>query len=131
MRGQQVRFNAFRIKYDDERPYEAIGQRPPGTLYAPSRRGYDKNAWEEDPYPGHRERRRVRTDGTITWKGELLYISQPLIGRLAGLAETDEDRWALHFQRKQIGLIEGRGDGTRVRDVLPERPTMQAPEDAR
>ena len=129
MRGQQGRFNAFRSEYNDERPHEAIGQKPPTSLYTPSRRRYDENACEEDPYPGHWERRRVRSAGTIKWKSRLLYISQPLIGRLVGLVETDEDRWALHFQRTQIGLIEGRGDAMRVRDVLPVRTTKRVEAD--
>jgi putative transposase len=32
-RAQQRRFDAFRRRYNDERPHEALGQRPPATLW--------------------------------------------------------------------------------------------------
>lgn len=130
MRGQQRRFNLFRMEYNNERPHEAIGQHPPATLYVPSRRMYDdKSVCDEDPYPGHWERRRVRSDGTMKWKGRLLYISEPLRGHLLGLVETDEGRWALHFQQTQIGLVEGSGESMRVRDVLSTRPSRSFEKD--
>jgi hypothetical protein len=35
---QQSRFNKFRRHYNEERPHEALGQRPPAELYARSQR---------------------------------------------------------------------------------------------
>jgi hypothetical protein len=35
---QQRAFNAFRRLYNDERPHEALGERPPAALYRPSPR---------------------------------------------------------------------------------------------
>lgn len=35
---QQSNSDAFRHEYDDERPYEALGQRTPASQYAPSPR---------------------------------------------------------------------------------------------
>lgn len=37
---QQRAFNAFRRLYNDERPHEALQDRPPATLYRPSPRSY-------------------------------------------------------------------------------------------
>jgi transposase InsO family protein len=118
MRGQQRRFNRFRAEFNDERPHEAIGQRPPASLYEPSSRRYQGDREEGDPYPGHWERRRVRSDGTMKWGGELRFIAEPLAGRVVGLVETEEDVWELHYQRTLVGLIDGRGDRVEVRDPL-------------
>lgn len=119
MRGQQRRFNRFRVEYNDERPHEAIGQRPPASLYAPSPRPYRGDHHEEDPYPGHWERRRVRSDGTIKWQGERLFLAEPLAHRLVGMVETDEDRWELRYQRTLIGVVDARGERVTIRDPLP------------
>lgn len=118
MQGQQRRFNGFRSEYNDQRPHEAIGQRPPSSLYVPSSRVYRGDHEEDDPYPGHWERRRVRSDGTIKWKGEQRFIGEPLSGRVVGLVETKEDFWELHYQQALIGIIDARGGEARVRDPL-------------
>ena len=35
---QRASFDAFRKHYNEERPHEALGQRPPGGFYVPSPR---------------------------------------------------------------------------------------------
>ena len=39
-REQQKAFDAFRREYNEERPHEALGQRPPASVYRPSHRSY-------------------------------------------------------------------------------------------
>ena len=41
---QQARFDEFRRHYNEERPHEALGQRPPAELYAPSPRAMPERA---------------------------------------------------------------------------------------
>ena len=127
MAQQQARFDAFRRGYNHERPNEAIGQRPPAMLYTPSPRAYAGDPAEEDVYPGHWERRRVKPDGTIKWRGQRVFIAEPLAGRLVGLVETDEDLWELHYQRTMVGLVDGRTERTTVRDPLRPKPVAALP----
>ncbi len=124
MRSQQRRFDGFRQEYNDQRPHEAIGQRPPTSLYVPSARAYRSDQEECDPYPGHWERRRIRSDGTMKWQGQQRFIAEPLSGRLVGLVETAEDFWELHYQRTLIAVIDGRGGQVKIRDPLR---VVQAP----
>jgi len=124
MRGQQRRFNGFREEFNEDRPHEAIGQQPPASVYVPSSRMYLGDREEQDPYPGHWERRRVRTDGTIRWRGEHRYLSEPLSGRLVGLVETDEDFWEVHYCQTLIGVLDGRDGRVRVRDPLDASATL-------
>lgn len=93
---QQRCFNAFRREFNHERPHEALGQRPPAEFYQASPRPYPKTLREVD-YPGHYEVRQVRTDGSIKWQGQFLYVSQVLSGEPVGLEEVDDGVWSLHF----------------------------------
>ena len=74
---QQRTFNAFRRLYNDERPHEALGDRPPATLYRPSERPYT-GALPPVEYPGHFLVKRVTNAGTIRLKKRLLFLSNAL-----------------------------------------------------
>ena len=63
---QQRAFNAFRRVYNEERPQEALGQRPPASLYAPSPRPYPRNVASLE-YGSGVEVRWVRSNGEIKW----------------------------------------------------------------
>jgi transposase InsO family protein len=103
--GQQARFDAFRTHYNDERPHEALGQRPPAELYAPSPRAMPDRI--EDPwYDADHAVRRVRCSGEIMWKGQLLFISQALVGEPVGIAELETGDHVVRFCNLDIGLID-------------------------
>jgi hypothetical protein len=107
LRAQQRRFDAFQAYFNEERPHEALGQRPPAELYTPSAREYPEHL-DELEYPGHYERRRVRTDGQIRWQGRGLFVSEALIGEWVGLEETDDGVWDLYFGPVALGRFEER-----------------------
>jgi hypothetical protein len=67
-RRQQKRFDRFRQAYNQERPHEGLGQKPPTALYETAQRPYPKQVSEPE-YPGHWERRRVRHDGSVKFQG--------------------------------------------------------------
>jgi transposase InsO family protein len=115
--GQQARFDAFRTHYNDERPHEALGQRPPAELYAPSPRAMPDRI--EDPwYDADHAVRRVRCSGEIMWKGQLLFISQALVGEPVGIAELETGDHVVRFCDLDIGLIDRCG---RFRRFAPPR----------
>ena len=69
--------------YNRNRPHEALGQRPPAALYPPSPRPRPEPP-AEPWYDAWHAVRRVRTDGSIKWGGELVFISETLTGETGG-----------------------------------------------
>jgi len=104
---QQQRFARFRRRYNEERPHEALGQRPPGRLYQPSaRRLPDRLA--PLVYPGHYELRRVTAPGVMWWHSKPRVISTVLIGETIGLEPVDDGEWDLHFGPIRLGRFDER-----------------------
>ena len=86
---QQQRYDAFRCCYNTERPHQALGQVPPATHYTPSPRPYPQRV--DDPrYSARAEVRRVRHNGQIKWHGELVFISEALVGQQVGITPQQE-----------------------------------------
>lgn len=115
---QQARFDRFRVEYNGERPHEALGQRPPGSAYAPSARPYPA-VLPEVAYDAEQAVRRVRSNGQIKWPGELVFVGEALAGELAGVAETDRGAWLVRFAGVELGYIDGR---QRRLNRMPPRP---------
>lgn len=95
-RGQQHAFDRFRYTFNHERPHEALGQRTPAALYTPSPRPFPRRL-PEIQYPDGYAVRRVRHNGQIKWRGQLIYLSEQLAGELVGLCQLDDDHWQLDF----------------------------------
>jgi len=108
LRRQQEAFDGFRQEYNEERPHEALGQRPPTEFYQPSPREYPERLPEPRGYPDEWQKRKVRPNGRIKWKGRSVTISRALIGHYIGLQEIDNDRWALHFESLHLGHYDER-----------------------
>jgi putative transposase len=120
---QQARFDAFRRHYNEERPHEALGQRPPAEFYGPSPRSMPERV--EDPwYDADHQVRRVRSSGEIMWKGEFVFISDALVGELVGVAELETGDHVVRFCDLDIGLIDRRGV---FRRFAPPRPGLREP----
>jgi len=105
LQAQQKRFVAFRQEFNQERPHEALGQRPPGELYRASRRPYPERL-EAMEYPGHYEARSVRSDGSIKFHGQMIFLSQALQSERVGLVEIDDGIWSVYFGPMLLGRLE-------------------------
>jgi transposase InsO family protein len=122
---QQLRFDAFRRHYNEERPHEALGQRPPAQLYAASSRTVSSSLG--DPwYDADHQVRRIRSNGEIMWRGELLFLSEALIGELVGIAELETGDHVVRFCDLDIGLIDRRGRFVRF---APPREGLHEPDE--
>ena len=122
--GQQRRFDTFRRHYNEVRPHEALGQRPPAADYGPSPRELPRRL--EDPwYDAEHQVRRVRLDGMIKWRGELVFVSESLIGELVGVAELESGDHVVRFCSLDVGLI-GRDGVFRRFAPARERPRKPA-----
>jgi len=104
---QQRAFNAFRHLYNEERPHEALGGRPPAALYRPSAREY-VGALPPVQYPGHFIVKRVTNAGTIRLKKRLLFIANALKQHPVGLEEVDDGIWSIHFCNVLLGRVDER-----------------------
>lgn len=122
---QQARFDAFRQHYNKERPHEALGQKYPSDAYVPSQRPFPDHL--EDPwYDADHQTRQVRSSGEIKWKGELVFISEALIGELVGVAELETGDQVVRFCDLDIGLINRSGRFVRF---APPRPGLREPDE--
>ena len=52
--------------------------------------------------------RRVRSNGEIRWGGEIIFVSEALVGEPVGVAETDTGDWIVRFADLPLGIIERR-----------------------
>jgi len=102
-RAQQERCDGFLLVYNTERPHEALGQVPPASLYVPSPRLHPEQLGDMQ-YPPLTEVRRVRSNGQIKWRGELVFVSESLIGEMVGITE-DRDGWLVSFGPIPLGLL--------------------------
>jgi len=118
LRQQQKAFDEFRREYNQERPHEALGQRPPAEVCQPAQRDYPSRLPEQRGYPDGWQKRRVQSTGQIKWKGQDLSISKALAGQEIGLEPVGEGAWNIHFEH----LVPGHDD-ERKRQLKP-RPRL-------
>jgi putative transposase len=110
VRQQQRRFDAFRRLFNEERPHEALGQTPPARHYDPPPARSYHGRLREPEYAGDHEVRRVRHNGEIRWRNELIFISQVLTGEPLGLCQIDEDgSWKVCYGPIELGIIDAAG----------------------
>ena len=105
IRTQQRAFDEFRRIYNEHRPHEALGQRPPALLHAPSLRSYPAEVRSPE-YEADVTIRRVRGNGGIKWRGEIIYLSEALRGEPVGLRPSDDRHWSIQFGPLIIGLLD-------------------------
>ena len=122
-RRQRRAFDRFRHSYNNERPHEALRQLPPANYYSPSLRQHPSRIRSPE-YGAGVTVRRVRSNGEIKWKGNLVYVSESLRGEPVGLVQQDERYWSIRFGPLVIGVLDNyarRVDKTPVK-VLPMSP---------
>lgn len=106
-RAQQRRFTAFQHRYNEERPHEGIGNRPPASLWTPSSRRYPERITPPE-YPAHLEVRRVTTAGTFKLHAQRLFLSETLCHQNIGLEEVADGIWNIVYYRTLLGKLDER-----------------------
>lgn len=122
---QQRRFDAFRNEYNAERPHEALGQRPPATLYTASGRPFP-NRLEDPAHRPDEQVRRVRTSGEIKWRGGFVFVSEVLIGEAVAVSEREDGHFMVRFADVPLLLIDRYSQ--RVSRFGPARPPAPKPQ---
>ena len=113
MTDQQRAFDRFRHDYNDRRPHEALGQKPPASCYEPSLRVMPERVRAPE-YGEDCKVRRVNTVGQFMWKGRVLRAGKPLANQPIGSRQVDDDEWELFYGPVLIGIVLVRDGKVRV-----------------
>ncbi len=125
---QQRRFADFRAVYNHEQPHEALDFATPASLYRASERAYPCPLREPD-YPDGAAVRRVRSNGVIKWGGDLVFVSEALIGEPGAVEETEEGEWLVRCTDVELGFIDKSGR-LRRRKLSKQRPACELVDNA-
>lgn len=104
---QQEAFDRFRKTYNEERPHEALGQKPPAMFYKPSFRPFPHRV-PNARYGDDLVVRRVRGAGQIKWRGRDVGVTTALAYEPVGLQEVGDGLWLVFFCSVPIGLFDER-----------------------
>ena len=107
LRGQQRKFDAFRRRYNEERPHEGIGDQVPASLWEPSPHPYPERIVPPE-YPDHMEIRRVSHCGTFRLHSAQPFLSNALRDQHIGLEEVADGIWNIVYYRTLLGRIDER-----------------------
>lgn len=102
MAAQQKRFDTFRREYNEQRPHEALGQKPPASHYRHSEREYPQRLPLPE-YPSYFDVRAVSSRGVIYLRNGQVYISHLLSGEQVGLEEVGDGVWDIYFGPIRLG----------------------------
>lgn len=86
----QAAFDAWRQVYNHKRPHQALGLATPGSRYQPSPRSFPETL-PEPVYASDDLIRRVRADGSVSFKGRHHRVSQAFAGLDLAIRPGPED----------------------------------------
>jgi len=103
--GQQGSFDAFRQRYNVERPHEGLQMQRPANVFRASSRPYPRRARGPE-YPAQFETRKVNANGAIKLLGVPIFVAQALAGQTIALEPTDDQLYTLHFYNFVLGKVD-------------------------
>jgi putative transposase len=107
IRAQQGAFDHFQEIYNQERPHEALGMKPPAEVYELSSRSLPAKLPEHSYQDGF-ESRRVRPDASIKWGGGTVFVGGAFASELIGLQAIDDGLWHVHLGPLRVGVLHQR-----------------------
>ncbi len=107
LRAQQRKFDLFRREYNFERPHEALGQRPPASVYTSSRKPMPSKLASPE-YSPEELVRLVDHCGRIRWQMARVRISPLLAGEPIGARAVEDGRWQLRYGPVLLGILDER-----------------------
>lgn len=111
----QSRFDPWREMYNQERPHEAIGLKPPSSRYHASPREYPEQLPSFE-YSARFTTRQANKVGQFRFGGEVYKSSEAFSGERLGLCESGEDGvWDVYYCHFRIGQLDERTKGGPLR----------------
>jgi len=103
---QQQRFNAFRVEFNEQRPHEGLNFNRPAWLYTQSNREFPSKIPTVEYSNDFDITRKIRTNGTMKWRGKELFVSETLIGETIGMKAHSETEWLMHFSFLPLAIFD-------------------------
>jgi transposase InsO family protein len=102
--GQQRRSTRWLRDYNRERPHEGLGMAVPAGRYRKNRRRLPRRLppWS---YAADWERRWVRGNGEINWRGTRRYVGEAFVGEHVGLKPVRRGVWRVYFGPVLVGEL--------------------------
>jgi putative transposase len=100
---QQLRLDAWRLDYNNDRPHEALGQRCPATLCTPSPRASrsDGGLGLSRRAPGQAgQQQRLHQMARQT-----VYLTEALARQNVALAQNDDGDWSIRFRQFSLAML--------------------------
>ncbi|NRB74190.1 MAG: DDE-type integrase/transposase/recombinase [Verrucomicrobiales bacterium] len=113
---QQQRFDRWREKFKDVRPYESLGQKVPADLYHPSNLRLDRNITTR-LYDPLEETLRVNQSGFISLDGKAFHVGEALAGTEVALDRNEKGLIEVRYSNVKLG--EYRSDQSERRLMYP------------
>ncbi len=104
LRTQQRSFNTFRREFNQIRPHQALGQKSPSTALRPYR-PFSSRSRKLD-YHTTMEVRSVNANGEIKWSGDLIFLSEVLVGAPVGFLRIADAICSIHYGHVLIGYLD-------------------------
>ena len=101
---QQARFDAFRARYHDERPHQALQMRVPHELYTPSPRPY--RGLQDLAYPYHDWTAVVTHCGRLCFDRRKVNLSKVFAGQQVGVRQVTDRIWLVSFMEYDLGYFD-------------------------
>ena len=102
---QCVKFEQFVHYYNNRRPHEALHQVTPATVYKPSTRLWDGKFYSPE-YSSEYDVRKVDKGGSISWKGEVFFLSESLWKEYVGIKEISSGKMGVYYGPILLGKID-------------------------
>jgi transposase InsO family protein len=102
---QQQRFDEWRMEYNEVRPHESLGQKPPASVYTHSAVPMPP-ALPPQRYPLCDERVVVSRCGSIRLGHKRVYIARVLHGQPLGLLQVEDFTHLVYFSRFELGYLD-------------------------
>lgn len=103
---QQKAFHRFQNIYNNQRPHEALQQKPPALFYRPSPTPFPAKL-PGLAYPFDSTLRSVSNAGHISWDNHQIHISHLLAGESVALRPLEQEQFEVHFAHLLLGWLDG------------------------
>jgi putative transposase len=110
---QQEKLDAFKERYNEERPHQAIAMKYPAELYTPSTKAY--HGLPDLNYPFADKTVTVTNCGRICMGKKKISLSRVFAGQALGVTQTEENIWLVTFMNYDLGYFDT--DACRVEPI--------------